>query len=171
MIEIREEKPEDYAQVRMVNDQAFGQPQEGLIVDKLREACKEALSLVAVAGNRIVGHIFFSPTTIDTEGGIVGGMGLAPMAVLPDFQNQGVGSKLVKEGIRRIKQTHCPFIIVLGHEEYYPRFGFEKASKFGLRCQWEGVPNGAFMAMVLDERAMKDVAGIARYRDEFDEAM
>lgn len=169
MIEIREEKQEDYDEVRMVNEQAFGQPEEGRIVDKLRETCKEVVSLVAVSNNEVVGHIFFSPVTIDIEGRSIKGMGLAPMAVLPGFQNQGIGTMLVREGVRRIKETACPFIVVLGHENYYPRFGFERASKFGLKSQWEGVPDDAFMAMILDESEMKGVAGVVKYRDEFNE--
>jgi putative acetyltransferase len=170
MIEIREEKQEDYDAVRVVNDQAFGQPEEGRIVDKLREACKETISLVAVSGEKIVGHIFFSPVAINHEDTNVIGMGLAPMAVLPEFQKQGIGSLLVKEGIRRIKED-CPFIIVLGHEHYYPRFGFERASIYGLKAQWEGVPDEAFMVMILNKSAMTGVSGVAKYRSEFDEAM
>ena len=98
-------------------------------------------------------------------------MGLAPMAVLPEFQKQSIGSMLVNEGLRRIKETDCPYIIVLGHEHYYPRFGFERASKYGLKPQWEGVPDEAFMVMILDKSVMADVSGVASYRDEFDEAM
>lgn len=171
MIEIREEKQEDHDAVRFVNDQAFGTPEEGRIVDKLREICKETISLVAVSGEKIVGHIFFSPATIDHQDGQVVGMGLAPMAVSPEFQKQGIGSLLVKEGIRRIKETDCPFIIVLGHVNYYPRFGFEPASIYGLKCQWEGLPDEAFMVIILNKSVMTGVSGVAKYRSEFDEAM
>jgi putative acetyltransferase len=171
MIEIREENQEDYDAVRLVNNQAFGTPEEGRIVDKLREACKETISLVAVSGEKIVGHIFFSPAAIDHQDGQVVGMGLAPMAVLPEYQKQGIGSLLVKEGLRRTKETGCPFIIVAGHAHYYPRFGFERASKYGLKCQWEGVPDEGFMVLVLNKPAIAGVPGVARYRNEFDEAM
>ncbi len=171
MITIREEKQRDYERVRIVNEQAFGQPDEGRIVDKLRESCKEKVSLVAVSDTAIIGHIFFNPVTIEILDGFIQGMGLAPMAVLPNFQNKGVGSLLVNEGLRIIKAMSYPFVIVLGHENYYPRFGFERASQYGITCQWEGVPDDAFMAMIIDEPVMKGVAGIARYRDEFDEAM
>ena len=171
MIEIREEEQKDYDSVRILNDLAFGQSAEGHIVDKLRKACKETISLVAVFGEKIVGHIFFSPATILHNDEHIIGMGLAPMAVLPEFQKQCIGSLLVKEGLRRIKATDCPFIIVLGHENYYPRFGFELASKYGLRCQWDGVPDDAFMVLVLSKSAIAGISGVARYRSEFDEAM
>jgi len=171
MIRIRKEKQKDHDEVRIVNEQAFGQPDEGRIVDKLRESCKETVSLIAVSNNEIIGHIFFSPVTIETPAGCIKGMGLAPMAVLPELQNQGVGSMLVNEGVRILKKMSCPFVIVLGHENYYPRFGFERASNYGLKCQWEGVPDDAFMVLILDESVMKGVSGIAKYRDEFDAAM
>ena len=171
VIEVRFERPKDIDKVRLLNDKAFGQPVEGRIVDKLRKSCSEILSLVAISNNKIVGHILFSPVTIETQKGVIEGMGLAPMAVLPELQNHGIGFKLVKEGLRIINNTTCPYVIVLGHEKYYPRFGFQRASKFGLKSQWEGVPDEAFMAMILNDSVMKEVSGIVRYRDEFDEAM
>jgi putative acetyltransferase len=108
--------------------------------------------------------------TIEWQGGVIEGMGLAPMAVLPRFQNRGIGSKLVNEGIRMLGETACPFIIVLGHENYYQRFGFQRASKYGLKSQWEGVPDEVFMAMILNTSLMKGVSGIVRYHDAFDVA-
>jgi len=140
-------------------------------VDKLRKSCNGILSLVAISNNKIVGHIMFSPVTIETQKGVIEGMGLAPMAVLPELQNCGIGSKLVKEGLRIINNTTCPFVIVLGHEKYYPRFGFQRASKYSLTSQWEGVPDDAFMAMILNDSVMKEVSGIVRYRDEFNETI
>ena len=171
MVAIRFEQPKDIDEIRLLNYKAFGQPEEGRIVDKLRKSCNGILSLVAISNNKIVGHIMFSPVTIETKEGVIEGMGLAPMAVLPELQNQGIGSKLVKEGLRIIRNTSCPFVIVLGHENYYPRFGFQRALEFGLRSQWDGVPDDAFMAMILDESVMKGVSGIVKYRDEFNDAM
>lgn len=168
MVAIRFEQPKDIDEIRLVNYKAFGKPEEGHIVDKLRKSCNGILSLVAISNNKIVGHIMFSPVTIEIQKGVIEGMGLAPMAVLPELQNQGIGSILVKEGLRIIKNTTCPFVIVLGHEKYYPRFGFERASKYGLKSQWEGIPDEAFMAMILDDSLMEGVFGIVRYRDEFD---
>lgn len=171
MIKIRKENPSDISDVRKLNDSAFIQPQEGSIVDKLREKCNEILSLVAVHENKIVGHILFSPVTIEGKTKNIKGMGLAPMAVLPELQNQGIGSKLVMAGLDEIKRTACPFIIVLGHEKYYPRFGFVPASKYGVRCQWENVPDGVFMIMILNKKEFDGFSGTAKYREEFNEAV
>lgn len=171
MVEVRFERPEDIDEVRLLNDKAFGQIFEGRIVDNLRKSRNRILSLVAISKNKVVGHIMFSPVTIETQKGVIEGMGLAPMAVSPELQNQGIGSILVKEGLRIVRNTSCPFVIVLGHEKYYPRFGFQRASKYGLKCQWEGIPDEAFMAMILNDSVMKGVSGIVRYRNELDEAM
>jgi putative acetyltransferase len=171
LIKIRDERTEDYEAVRKINDKAFGQLEEGNIVDKIRAACDEIISLVAVEGEKVVGHIFFSPAVINHDGNEIKGIGLAPMAVHPDCQNKGIGSLLVNEGIKRVKKTDCPFIIVLGHEKYYPRFGFERASKYGIKPQWKDIPNEAFMVMILDNERMAGVTGAVKYRKEFDEAM
>lgn len=166
MIAIREERPEDVSAIRKINIQAFEGAEEADIVDSLRENCKSLLSLVATQEDRAVGHILFSPATIESGSHTVQGMGLAPMAVLPDLQRQGIGSELVRVGLSKMRERNTPFVIVVGHAEYYPRFGFMRATEYGVRCQWE-VPDDVFMMMVLDEAAMKDVAGLARYRPEF----
>lgn len=164
---IRPERPEDASEIRHVNELAFGQPAEADLVDKLRKACAEALSLVAEDGGAIVGHILFSPVVV--EGRLDFGMGLAPMAVLPDRQRQGIGSQLVRRGLDNLRERGCPFVVVVGHPGYYPRFGFEPASKHGLLSQWEGMHDTAFMVLVLDVQAMAGASGVARYRDEFNE--
>jgi putative acetyltransferase len=97
-------------------------------------------------------------------------MGLAPLAVLPERQRQGIGSALVRSGIKILLDRGCPYVIVLGHPGYYPRLGFERATLRGIRCQWD-VPDEAFMILILDESAMSDVHGTAWYRSEFDEAV
>lgn len=171
MVEVRIEQPDDIDAVRLVNDQAFGQPDEGRIVDKLRKSCAGIISLVATSNNQIAGHVLFSPATIETQGSVIEGMGLAPMAVLPEFQKRGIGSELVTQGLRIIKGMKYPFAIVLGHDQYYPRFGFQTASKHGLQSQWDGVPDEAFMVLILNESAMKNVSGVVKYREEFNEAM
>ena len=169
-MQIREENTEDWAAVRELIGAAFGQVQEADLVEKLRQNCKERLSLVAVSGSRVVGQILFTPVMISGAKGSLQGMGLAPVAVAPECQRQGVGSLLIKNGIARLADTGCPFIVVLGHPEYYPRFGFEPTKLHGIRSEWE-VPEEAFMIMVLNPFAMKDVEGVAKYHPEFAQAL
>jgi putative acetyltransferase len=92
-------------------------------------------------------------------------------ATLVTTRRKGIGAQLVKKGVEYLRGTECPFVIVLGHPEYYPRFGFEIASQYGIRCQWEGVPDEAFMILWLDKSMINRASGVARYQDEFNEAM
>jgi putative acetyltransferase len=165
---IRLERPEDVLQIRNVNELAFEQPAEADLVDRLRQGCPDFLSLVA-EDDGVVGHILFTPVVIESAGRQVHGMGLAPMAVLPDRQRQGVGSRLVKQGLDILRERGCPFVVVIGHPEYYPRFGFSPASGHGLVSQWEGIPDAAFMALTLDASSMAGISGVAKYREEFTE--
>jgi putative acetyltransferase len=168
---IRAEQSEDRADIRRINEAAFGRREETQIVDMLRESCGDLLSLVAIAEGQAVGHILFSPVTIDGADLHPEGMGLAPMAVLPAYQGRGVGSRLVRAGLERLQEASIPFVVVLGHANYYPRFGFHPASRYGIRCQWAGVPDPAFMILVSKETALRGVSGVLRYRDEFERAV
>lgn len=161
-MEIRKERPEDIPAIRDVNDRAFGQQQEGNIIDALRSNGAALLSLVATVNGRVVGHVLYSPASI----GEVVGTALGPMAVLPEHQRQGIGSKLVETGNQKLKDADCPFVIVLGHANFYPRFGFRPASTNGVKCEWD-VPDEVFMLLALDEQKMQGVSGLAKYRDEF----
>jgi len=162
-IEIRDEKPGDIVAIHTVNREAFGQEQEANIVDALRQNGAARLSLVAIVDDQVVGHIMYSPITIDEK---LEGAALGPMAVLPQFQRQGIGSRLVRTGNDRLRREGCPYVIVLGHAQYYPRFGFRPASTYGVTCEWE-VPDNVFMLLALDEKRMQGVAGKSRYRAEF----
>jgi putative acetyltransferase len=166
-IEIREERPEDREAVRNVNAMAFGQELEGRIVDALRSNDAVLLSLVATIDGQVVGHILYSPITV---GETFQGAALGPMSVLPGNQRQGIGSMLVEAGSRLLKDAGYPFIIVLGHPEFYPRFGFKPASTYGVKCQWD-VPDNVFMVLPLDPAKTQQIAGLATYRPEFSEAM
>ena len=168
MVLIRRQQPADALRIREVNTQAFGQPDEANLVDKLRERCQEHVELVAVRGDEIVGHILFSPAAVECEGRTVTGAALGPMAVLPGHQRQGIGAKLVRSGVSILRQKNCPFLVVIGHPEFYPRFGFRPASQFGVQCDWD-VPDAAFMMMVLTEEEMRGVRGKVRFRPEFSE--
>jgi len=169
MIEIRKEEFKDHDAVHHLNLIAFDNGPEAGLVDKLRSSCKEYLSFVAVEDGSVIGHILFTPATVEDCSAV--GMGLAPMSVLPSQQRKGIGSRLVRYGLEFLSNAGCPFVVVLGHPEYYPRFNFELASKYQLRSQWGGVPDEAFMIMVFDSGALPKTGGIARYRDEFDDAM
>jgi putative acetyltransferase len=161
-IAVRDERPEDLPAIRGVNDAAFDQPLEGRIVDALRAHGAVRLSLVAEVDGQVVGHILFSPvTSAGAEG-----LGLGPMAVMPSQQRRGVGAALIEAGLTRLRAAGCPFVVVLGHDGYYTRFGFVPASRHGLRCEWD-VPDEAFMVHVLDPAATAAAAGLIRYRPEF----
>jgi putative acetyltransferase len=162
LIGIRDERPGDVDAIREVHRQAFNQEQEGRIVDALRDQGGATLSLVAVANDVVVGHVLFSPLTV----GPAIGAGLAPLAVLPAHQRQGVGTALVKRGLERLKNDGCPFVVVIGHPDYYPRFGFRPAGDVGMTCEWE-VSAGAFMVAVLNPEYADRLAGLAKYRPEF----
>jgi putative acetyltransferase len=135
MIYIRLETPRDISRVHDINEKAFGQSLEADLVDRLRRSCPDALSLVAEEDGLILGHIMFTPVVINDRERKIRGMGLAPMAVQPVRQRQGIGSKLVVEGLEILRDRGCPYVIVLGHPEYYPKFGFEPASRYGIESQ------------------------------------
>ena len=162
LIEIRKERPADIPAIRGLNRRAFDQDQEANIVDALRSNGAALLSLVATNDDRVVGHIMYSPAKI---GGVTGA-GLGPMAVLPEHQRQGVGGKLIEAGNRQLRDSGCPFIVVVGHADYYPRFGFRPARPLRVTCEWE-VPDNVFLLLVLDPASMQGVAGMAKYRPEF----
>ncbi len=168
---IRTEDPSDIPAIHHLNRLAFDCHTEARLVDQLRHSGCDFLSLVAEDQGRIIGHILFTPVTVDYDGHQVTGMGLAPMAVAAERQRQGIGSALVEHGLGLLRERGCPFVIVLGHPDYYPRFGFDPASSHHLACQWEGVPGAAFMVLILDPESMRGVSGVARYREEFDAAM
>jgi putative acetyltransferase len=168
---IRDEHPRDIQSIFEVNRRAFGGLDEARLVDALRAASAVTLSLVAEdAEGRVIGHILFSPVRAETpDGDTIVGVGLAPMAVAPESQRHGVGSALVRAGLDRLTSGGQRFVVVLGHSEYYPRFGFVPASHHGMR--WERpAPDEAFMVRELSPGALGSVSGIVRYHPCFDAA-
>ena len=167
-IPVREARPADRAAIFALNARAFERDGEATLVDRLRDGGGLLLSLVAVEGveetSPLLGHIAFSPVELTQADGTVRvGVGLAPMAVAPDRQRSGIGGLLIREGLARLRADAHGFCVVLGHPGYYPRFGFQRASAFGVR--WEHpAPDQAFMALELVPGAL--VAGIVRYRPE-----
>jgi putative acetyltransferase len=160
---IRAETPADIASVRAVNLAAFPGPEEADLVDRLRADGDVVVSLVATAGGAAVGHVLFSRLPIETAGGIVAGAALAPVAVLPERQRQGIGGALVREGLRRCRAAGIAAAVVLGHPGYYPRFGFSAAAAHRLRAPFSGE---AFMALALAPGAL-DAPGTLRYARAF----
>lgn len=168
MIQIRPEQPEDLTAIRHINERAFNGPAEADLVDRLREHSKVTLSMVAVHEAQIVGHILFSPVVIESTSQSIPAVGLAPMAVLPELQNQGIGSLLVKAGLDECRRSGHQIAVVLGHPNYYPRFGFAPASRYGIRSEYD-VPDEVFMAIELQEGALAACAGTVKYQPEFND--
>jgi putative acetyltransferase len=166
---IRAERPGDDAGVRRVNLAAFATAMEADLVDALRAGASPYVAFVAVDGDEIVGHVAFTPVTV--SGGEARGMGLAPLAVVPARQRQGIGAGLVRHGLDRLRADGCPFVVLVGHPGYYPRFGFEPASGYGVRCPWPDVPDEVFMLAVLAGAGLPAVAGVARFAVAFDAVM
>jgi len=168
MTTIRKEEPEDIRVIRYVNEQAFGQDNEANIIEKLRKHGVLAISLVAVQDTEVVGHIAFSPVVVESEGSNFEAVALAPMAVLPAYQHKGVGSQMVRAGIEECRRLGHEIIVVLGHPDYYPRFGFVPAKPKGIGCEFE-VPEGAWMILELQEGALAGRQGKVRFQPEFSE--
>ncbi len=166
MMVVRPEWTEDHESVRRVNELAFEQPIEADLVDALRANARPYISLVAVVDEQVVGHIFFSPVSIESESSVFIAMGLAPMAVLPEYQNQGIGSRLVREGLKECQRLGHGIVVVLGHANYYPRFGFTPASLKGLRSEYD-VPDEVFMVTELVAGALEGRRGLVKYHPEF----
>lgn len=164
---IRQERPEDYSAVYSVNKLAFNQKDEAELVNKIRKGKNfiPKLSIVTEKDNKIVGHILISKISI------IGKkryqlLALAPMAVLPEYQRQGIGSELVKSALITTKELGFDSVIVLGHPEYYPRFGFKKASLWNIKCPFEA-PDESFMAIELKKGSLFEKSGIVQYPEEF----
>jgi putative acetyltransferase len=169
MLLIRPERPEDTAAIPQVNEQAFGCADEANLVDALRTRGKAVLSLVGIEDDRIVGHLFFSPVTIEFADRIILAVGLAPMAVVPERQRRGIGLLLVRAGLEECRNAGYDCVVVLGHPAYYPRFGFVPASQYGITSESE-VPDEAFMVLVWRGGMLRDRGGLARYQPEFRKA-
>ncbi len=161
---IREETPADLEAIRAVTRLAFQSEDEVGLIDRLREERLVVASLVALERERVVGHILFSTLPVETAQGMVRGASLAPMAVRPDCQRRGIGSALVRRGLDLCRARTVPFVIVLGHPEYYPRFGFDPALTGGLQAPFSGE---AFMALELAPGALQGLSGTVRYPEPF----
>ncbi len=148
-----------------MNSAAFERRLEADLVDVLRRSAEPIVSLVAHREGQIVGHILFSPVTLSgqPEAKI---MGLAPMAVLPGEQRRGIGSALVREGLTRCSELGYGAVVVVGHRDYYPRFGFKAGAIFNLKSEYD-VPDDVFMALELTPNYLQGKAGMIHYHSAF----
>ncbi|RTQ51749.1 N-acetyltransferase [Hymenobacter gummosus] len=166
---IRPETPADGAAIAQVLRQAFPGPQEAALVEQLRRRpdFRPALSLVAEVAGTVVGYVLLTPIAIEPVAGPPTlSLALAPVAVQPAWQRQGIGARLVEAGLVAGGAAGFGSVILLGHPDYYPRFGFGPASRWGIRAPF-AVPDAAFMARELQPGALAAAAGTVRYPAEF----
>ncbi|GEC93613.1 GNAT family N-acetyltransferase [Brevibacillus brevis] len=172
---IRVEQVDDYSVTEQVVKNAFANAEftdhkEHELVSRIRksDAFIPALSLVAIdeENQKIVGHILLSKINIRNDNQSIESLALAPVSVLPDHQSKGIGKKLILEALQKAKELGYQSVVVLGHPGYYPKFGFQKASRWGIKAPFE-VPDEVFMALELRENALANVSGVVEYSRAF----
>ncbi len=168
-IEIRTEHPEDHAAVFAINAAAFDTEAEAELVEAVRRDAEPLISLVASSDGSIAGHILFSPVTIEGTAAQSRAMGLGPMAVAPEHQRRGIGSRLVRAGLDACRALGEHLVVVLGHAEFYPRFGFRPASEHGLWYRGDEFAPHFFVAE-LSPGALDGCSGQVRYHPEFEKS-
>lgn len=158
---IRYEEPGDVAAIHAVVRSAFPTEEEAILIRNLRESGHLCVSLVAEEQGNVIGHIAFSPVTINGQNG---GLGLAPVSVKPEFQNQGIGGELVSQGLLAARRYGAGYVVVLGHSHYYPRFGFQNARALGFQNEYGA--DESFMIVELEPGALPS-GGLVKYGEEF----
>lgn len=167
MVQIKSAIAHQRASIRAVHEAAFDTPAEADLVEALAEQAEPVVSLVAEDGGSVVGHILFSPVSLSGHEELEL-MGLAPMAVVPDRQRHGIGSELVRAGLVECKRLEVGAVVVLGHPEYYPRFGFVPSTRFDIRSEYD-VPEEVFMVLELERGYLDGRTGTIRYHPAFAE--
>lgn len=170
MLFVLSETNDDISAIREVITDAFGQMNEALLVENIRKSPNfiPELSLLAKENGHVLGHILFSPILIEGEQQTTPALALAPLAVTPARQRQGIGSQLVQVGLSKCRELGHSIVVVLGHSEYYRKFGFQTASKLGVQAPFS-VPDEAFMVLELKADVLKNVRGMVKYPGYFDE--
>ncbi|HEY9610661.1 N-acetyltransferase [Allocoleopsis sp.] len=169
MISFASETVHEITGIREVVKAAFGQITEAELIEVIRKSQNfiPELSIVATEDGKVLGHILFSPIVIETRERMIPALALAPLAVIPERQGEGIGRQLVQVGLSKCRELGHEIVVVLGHPDYYPRFGFKKASQFGVEAPFS-VPDEAFMVLELKPGVLSDVSGIVRYPAYFD---
>ena len=162
---VRAERPDDRAAVRSINLSAFDTAAEANLVDALRDQARPVISLVAEMDGRVIGHIMFSPVTMDGHPELRL-MGLGPMAVSPMHRNRSIGSALVRAGLQRCGELGFGAVVVLGHPWYYPRFGFQPSGRFGITSEYDAPPE-AFMVVELQPGYLRGATRTVHYHEAF----
>jgi putative acetyltransferase len=170
LINIRSETNRDIDGIYHVNEQAFNRKTEADLVDNLRINKAITLSLIAEVEEKIIGHILFSPVIVQPDQSDYNSVTLAPLAVLPACQHKGIGSQLIRTGLKECRLLGHDFVFLVGHPEYYPRFGFIQAKSKGLKCEFEA-PDEAWMLVQLDKKTSIQTGGTVYFRTEFRDAM
>jgi len=163
MIAVRSERRGDEPAIRAVHEGAFGRPEEAALVDALRAAGAHVVSLVVEDEGVVVGHVLFSPVSVEVGNG---GLGLGPIGICPDRQGSGLGALLVRHGLAECRARGHEFVVVLGEPGFYRRFGFVPAAAHALRCEYDALDD-AFMVVELTPGALASRHGLVRYRPEF----
>jgi putative acetyltransferase len=164
---VRPEAASDRDAVRRVHATAFATPEEADLVDALRAGAAPLVSLVAEEDGDVVGHVMFSPVALPDHPELRL-MGLAPLAVVPGRQRSGIGAALTRAGLEHCREIGVGAVVVLGHPDYYPRFGFVRADAFGIGCPFVGAPADAWMLLELDAGHLRGASGTARRPAGFD---
>lgn len=163
---MRPEMPQDIPGIYEINRQAFGTTTEANLVDALRSRGAITLSMVALSGDRIVGHILFSLVEIISPDNSFAALGLGPIAVLPEEQRKGIGGQLIKAALQECRKAGHEVVVVLGEPDYYSRFGFKTSKPYGISYE-QDVPEECFMVLELRPGALAGRSGIVRYQPEF----
>lgn len=179
MITLRTEEEKDYKKVFEIIEQAFktleySDHQEHFLVEKLRKSHNfiPELSIVADFVNddtgekELIGHILFTKISIESNSESFESLALAPVSVKPEYQNQGIGGHLIAFGHLIAQEMGYKSVVLVGHEKYYPKFGYRRASKFGITFPFD-VPEENGMAIELVDNGLKNVKGIVKYPKEF----
>lgn len=174
-INIRQEQPDDFKAVFDLVEKAFitkeyKEPEEHFLVERLRKsyAFIPELSLVAEVGNKIAGHILLTKLKIKNGQDEFGSLALAPVSVLPEYQGNGIGGQLIVNAHKIAIELGYESVVLLGHENYYPKFGYKQADTFRIELPFD-VPKENCMAIELTENGLKNVSGMVEYPKEFNE--